>query len=131
MLQLSLCRGETAERFGKARLAILLMFINNLVPLTVAVMSLVYAEDMFGYTVCMGREEIFLYNLEDLSEDVGLPVWDYGRGMSLPLYHPFRLAFNVVLLSFILVVPIVYIAIYCFRKKHDHRVQGISTLGSS
>ena len=93
-------------------------------PLTVTVMSLVYAENMHRYVVCMGREEIFLYDLEDLLADLGLPVWDYGRGISLPLYHPFRLLFNVVALSFILVVPVAYIAIYCFRKNHDRQVPG-------
>ena len=100
------------------------MFINNLVPTCLTIVSLIYAENMFRYTVCMGREEIFLYDLEDLLKDVGIPAWDYGRVISLPLYHPFRLVMNVVGLSFILVVPVAYMAIYCFRKKHDRQVHG-------
>ena len=125
LLQLSLHGGETAERFGKARLAVHLMLINNLVPIALSVMSLIYANDIFRYTVCMGREEIFLHDLDHLLEDVGLPVWSYGRFISLPLYHPVRLAINVVSFSFTLVVPFAYIAIYCFRKNHDRQVQGI------
>ena len=124
LLQLSLHGGETAERFGKARLAVHLMLINNLVPIALSVMSLIYANDIFRYTVCMGREEIFLHDLEHLLDDVGLPVWSYGRFISLPLYHPIRLVMNVVFLSFILVVPFAYISIYCFRKKHDSGVEG-------
>ena len=105
-------------------MAILLMFINNLVPICLTIVSLVYAEDMFRYTVCMGRQEIFLYDLEDLLADVGIPLWDYGRGISLPLYHPLRLFTNIFGLSVILVVPVAYIAIYSFRKKHDRQVPG-------
>ena len=105
-------------------MAILLMLINNIVPFAVTFMSLVYAGNMHRYLVCMGREEIFLYDLEDLLADVGIPVWDYGRAISLPLYHPYRLVMNVVFLSFILVVPFSYIAIYWFRKNHDSQVQG-------
>ena len=103
------------------------MLINNLVPICLTIMSLVYAENMFRYTVCMGREEIFLYDLEDLLADLGIPVWDYGRAMSLPFYHPVRLLMNVLQFSFILVVPFSYIAIYCFRKNHDRQVHGSSS----
>ena len=56
--------------------------------------------------------------------DVWLPIWDYGRGVSLPLYHPYRLLINVVGFSFLFVVPVTYTAIYWFRKRHDHTVQG-------
>ena len=73
---------------------------------------------------CMGREEIFHYDLDDLLKDAGIPIWDYGRGVSLPLYHPYRILVNIVMCSYILVVPFAYVAIYIFRLKHDRQVPG-------
>ena len=89
-LKLSLYEGTTAERFGKVRLAVLLMMINHLIPVLKTVLILIYADNWWRYTVCVGREETFLHDLDDLLKDRGVEVWDYGRYISLPLYHPFR-----------------------------------------
>ena len=45
----------------------------------------------------------------------GVEVWDYGRFISLPLYHPFRLLVNVLNFTYVFVVPASYVAIYRFR----------------
>ena len=100
------------------------MFINNLVPVGLGVLSGIFAENNWRYPVCMGRAEIFHYDLDDLLKDAGLPLWDYGRGIHLPLYHPYRLLMNVVGSAFIFVVPVTYMAIYYFRKRQDNTVQG-------
>ena len=100
------------------------MFINNLVPVCLGVLSGIFVENNWRYPVCMGREEIFHYDLDDLLKDAGLPLWDYGRGIHLPLYHPYRLLMNVVGSAFIFVVPVTYMAIYYFRKRQDNTVQG-------
>ena len=63
------CEGATAERFGKARLAVLLMIISNLIPIVKSVLIIVYAENWWRYTVCIGREETFLYDMDDLLKD--------------------------------------------------------------
>ena len=102
------------------------MFINNLVPVCLGVLSGIFVENNWRYPVCMGREEIFHYDLDDFLKDNGLPLWDYGRGIHLPLYHPFRLLSNILMFSFIFVVPVTYMAIYYFRKRQDIAVQGAS-----
>ena len=72
-------QGEAAERFGKAKLAILLMFINLLLPVLIVILSLIFAEDIWRYTVCIGREEVFQTDLDNLLAERGTEVWDYGR----------------------------------------------------
>ena len=44
--------------------------------------------------------------------------------MHLPLYHPIRLLINLKYVAFAVVIPFSYLAIYCFRRKHDRQVQG-------
>ena len=102
----------------------MLNIINSLVPVLIAVGAGVFAEDIHRYTICIGREEIFRVDLDNLLEDEGIPVWSYGRGVSQPLYHPFRFAANFVALGYIVVVPVVYVAIFRFRRDHDRQVPG-------
>ena len=118
------CCGTTAERFGKARLANLLLVVNHLVPVLCSAGAVVFAADMWQYTVCVGREETFLVDLDNLAGGRRTGVWRVGRVISLPLYHPFRLGMNLVNFSYMLVVPVSYVAIYRFRKKQDTNVLG-------
>ena len=97
--------------------------MTNLVPCFVVAFGVVYSDKIHTYTYCLGREETFVADLDNLLED-GVTFWSYGRYINQPLYHPYRLISNLVYFSYILVVPVAYVAIYRFRSKHDKEVPG-------
>ena len=117
------CKAETAERFGKTKLARLLTLVNFLVPTLMVMGSIVCRDHVHYYTKCIGREEIYEFDLDHL-ENGAKTLWDKGVTLSLPIYHPFRILSFLVLLSYIVVIPAVYFAIYRFRKKHDDMITG-------
>ena len=49
-----------------------------------------YADRLYAHTNCLGREETFVADLDDLLAERGTRVWSYGRFINQPLYHPFR-----------------------------------------
>ena len=58
------------------------MIINNVVPVLAVAGNFVWAEKWWDYPHCIGRPEIFRYDLDDFTKDRGVPVWDYGRFMT-------------------------------------------------
>ena len=84
------------------------------------VISLVYRESIIVFLLCMGKEEMFRFDLENFFQQ------SMGRmGIKLTFFHPFRLSVNMIIFSFIFVVPILYNWIFKFRKKQDTNIQGI------
>ena len=106
------CQYQKAERFGKTKLGRILVFATSLVPILVTAISVVYREDFWTYTYCLGREETFNAYLEE--EEGDLSGWNTGRYISLPLYHPGRLLYFLLVLTYFLMTPMVYGAIYWF-----------------
>ena len=112
---------ETTER-GKARLGRNLVLATCLVPPLVTAISVVYREDLWGYAYCIGREETFTGYLDE--EDVDPSWWAGSHFVSLPVYHPVRLFYFLSLVVYFLMTPIVYVAIYRFRRNWDRTVTG-------
>ena len=50
--------------------------------------------------------------------------WYGDKVFALPLYHPVRLGAAFVAYAYVPVVPVLYLAIYRFRHKHDRDVTG-------
>ena len=76
---------------------------------------------------CIGREESFRWSSSKSSTHLGLrfnladffaPRRPRGVEFSGPLWSPARLFINLANWSFVFVVPILYAAIYKFRKAH-------------
>ena len=86
----------------------------------IGVASFAYSDSIRIFLMCMGKEERFKFNMENIIEKrLG------GVGIQLEFFHPFRLSFNIAIFSFAFVVPILYYRIFKFRKKQDSKVQGI------
>ena len=111
------------QRFGKPKLGKILVFATGLVPILVTVFSVVYRENFWSYTYCLGREETFSNYLEE-EEEVVASWWYTGRYIDLPIYHPVRLLYFLVALPYFLMTPMVYGAIYWYRWSHDRTVAG-------
>ena len=75
------------------------------------------------YTKCMGREEVFHVDLEHLDHEMG-GFWQKGPVIAQPMYHPFRALAYSVAFGYIAAVPVLYLAIYRFRKRQDRDVTG-------
>ena len=86
------------------------------------VISLFYRESINIFLLCMGKEERFRFETENLAKQ-----FQGGSlsGIKLTFFHPFRLSVNTAAFSFIFVVPILYHTIFKFRKKQDTSIQGI------
>ena len=121
---LLICQAEKINLFGRTKLARLLNTVNSLVPVLMTIIILVYAEDFFPYTACLGREEIFHVDLNDLLGDADLSFWNKSLFLRLPIYHPVRLAYLLTLLTYSLLIPGFYLAIFRFRWKQDRTVEG-------
>ena len=97
--------------------------IQNLtvfVSLGLGVISYFYGESTHIFLLCMGKEEMFRFDLDNFFEQsMG------GMGIQLTFFHPFRLSVNMSIFSFIFVAPILYNMIFKFRKKQDTNIQGI------
>ena len=107
---LLVCKAETAERFGKTKLARLLTLVNFLVPTLMVIGSIVCRDHVHYYTKCIGREEIYEFDLDHL-ENGAKTLWDKGVTLSLPIYHPFRIVTYLVMLSYIVVIPALCLAV--------------------
>ena len=72
------------------------------------------------YLLCMGRQEHFIMDLENIFQP-------FIRGIetTLPIYHPFRLGLHLSVFSFILIVPPIYLKIYMFRRIQEASIKGI------
>ena len=121
---LLVCQAEKTAAFGKTKLARLLLTTNSLVPLGMTILILAYAESYFPYTVCLGREEIFHVDLNDLLGEADPSFWNMSRFMRLPIYNPVRLAFLLMMLTYSLLIPGVYLGMFWFRWKQDRTVTG-------
>ena len=86
-----------------------------------------FSDKIHTYTACLGREETFLFDLDGMVfEDVTTWRKVHSRYMNQPFFHPFKQAMFLVYFSYILVVPVAYMAIYYFRRKNDRTVPGMT-----
>ena len=102
------------------------MIYNNVVPVAVTVGSVFYADNIWIYTVCMGRQETYLVDFDNLLDQEGNILWSSGsyRYINLHFYHPLRLFVALNFGVYFLLVPVIYGAIYRFRRNHDRTVPG-------
>ena len=101
-------------RLGRAVLTAAL-----LAPAALGLASLLFLPDSNVFLLCLGREEAFQYNLADL-----LARREGGLEVRLPLFHPFRVAVNTILLAFLALVPALYYSIFRFRKRQYENIKG-------
>jgi hypothetical protein len=87
--------------------------------LGIGMVSLIYRESTFYYLFCMGKMEMFYF---DLKQPFSPPIG--GTAIKLPFFNPFRISVNTVYYTFIFVVPLLYYKIFKFRQKQDNSVQG-------
>ena len=78
--------------------------------------SFVYRDKYYIYLKCAGRADEFF------TERKGpVRVW-----WILPLHHPFLILSISAFFSYIFIVPIGYLTIFVFRRKHDATLQGLT-----
>ena len=83
------------------------------------IISFFYRENTLLYLLCMGREEWFKFDLQNIPRHI-----PSGVGLNMALYHPYRMLQNINLSLFIFVVPLLYYKIYTFRNQQDISVKG-------
>ena len=72
-------------------------------------MSIVYRDNNLIYLHCMGREEWFKFDLENLfTKFVG------GNSLNMENTHPLRVLINTGMFSFVFVVPVLYLYSFYF-----------------
>ena len=90
---------------------------------SIGLVSILYRDSNHLFLLCMGREEVFKHNLADFTKEfVG------GASLKMGIIHPYRLLVNILSLSFIVLVPIIYYKIFTFRKIQDISVSGMVTV---
>jgi hypothetical protein len=87
--------------------------------LGIALLSLKYRENTSYFLFCMGKMELFYF---DLKHPFSPPL--RGAYIKLPLFNPFRLSVNIVGYAFFVVIPILYYKIFKFRQKQDTSIKG-------
>ena len=103
------------------------MLFTAVLPTVLALASVPFVAEFRLYSLCMGRQETFEVDLDNISisgEDMG--IMNHKRFCRLPAHHPYKLLSWAVLGSYSIVVPTIYTAIYRFRKRHDNSVPGTS-----
>ena len=85
--------------------------------------GIVYRDNLQYYTKCTGREEIYHVDFDQLEYGV-MTYWKKGPIMNLPVYHPYYLMSALLFSGYFVAVPVIYLCIYQYRKKHDTDVTG-------
>jgi len=121
-----ICRPVFTHNFGDRRLWRLIQAKVVLVTGGMGYWSYFYKGDSILYLRCMAREETFWFNTDDFYTETIQDQRGYQVVAGLDLMDPMHLTFFVINLSYLLVVPSVYLAIFRFRKTHDNNIRGIS-----
>ena len=88
-----------------------------------AVITSIVRTSSKGYLRCIDREEMF--RRADL-EDFFQPLEASGLEFSGPLWSPHRLLLNATWFLFAFLVPIMYGAVFRFRRKHNNNITGLA-----
>ena len=89
--------------------------------LTTAAIGSAAGTSFIGYLRCINREEMFRRsNLEDFYQ----PLEASGLQFSGPLWSPHRLLLNASLFLFAFLIPLLYGAVFMFRRKHTNNITG-------
>ena len=123
---LMVCKAVLVVKLGEKRVSRTIFNINLLAPVVIALMTLLHLQNLRLYLKCVGKEEQFLFKFPSFFSNI-----PSGTSIKLPFLHPFRLAFNIIAFSFILVVPYFYYKIYTFRESQATQVPGKSAILSS
>ena len=113
------CKAVQAYNMGETVLASIVFKSTICLPLFFGVASVPKLSKIRMYMICMGKEERFLFETADFYKHS-----TFGTAFKMPFWDPFRLAFNVLSFSFMIVVPMLYFLIYKFRKSQTKSVQG-------
>ena len=89
-----------------------------LISLVIAMFSIFYADNIFIFLLCMGKEERFYQEITGQKPGI-------GTNTNLNMSNPFKQSINLVICLFIFVVPFLYFKIFMFRRNQDMSIQGI------
>ena len=95
------------------------MNVTAICSIFVGILSFYYRNNTHIFLLCMGREEWFAYDLNNMSHKlVG------ATGLNLEHTHPWRILMCVALLGFNILVPMLYYKIFKFRKEQNISITG-------
>ena len=101
--------------------------IGNYIELAIAFLSsgfgsisVFYGNNSHILLLCMGREESFKYDFNNI-----FLAYDGGVAFNMRIIHPFRLSFNILLFIYVIIVPFLYYKIFKFRKLQTNRIQDV------
>ena len=80
------CQVDFCLEKGEKKICKILQKTFVAVPALVASFSMFYMDNLRGYLVCSGREEVLRFNTDNFLEDALIG----GVVILLPLHHPFR-----------------------------------------
>ena len=80
------CHVDFCLEKGERKISKILLRASVVVPTLVASFSMFYLDNLRGYLVCSGREEILRFNTDNFFEDAFIG----GVVILLPLHHPYR-----------------------------------------
>ena len=84
---LMVCRVDFCLKLGEKKLCEILLRICWVLPTFMASLALFYSDNMRGFIMCTGREEILRFNTNNFLEDVS---YDESL-MTLPFHHPYKI----------------------------------------
>ena len=113
------CKAVLTVNMGESVLSNIVYKTTLLIPIFFGVVGATKLNKVRFFLICMGREERFMYETSDFFKQSR-----FGQSIKLPFWDPFRLSFNFLSFSFLLVVPVFYFLIYNFRNKQTTRIQG-------
>ena len=113
------CKAILALRIGEKLLASIVYKFMVWIPILYGVTTFFYLRKVRIFCICMGGEEQFIFETSDF-----LANSKFGSSFKLPFLNPFRLSFNIIAFSFVVVVPSFYFLIYKFRDSQNSSVPG-------
>ena len=94
--------------------------LTTIISVGLGIYSAFYGPNTHIWLLCMGREEIFKFDFENIFRN-----YAGGSGFNMKLHHPLRILANLVMFVFIFGVPILYYKVFKFRQVQDNSVQGL------
>ena len=113
------CKAVLAFNMGETVLASTIYKTTVCLPFFFCIAAVPNLSKLRMFLICMGKEERFLFETSDFFKHS-----KFGISFKMPFLNPFRLSFNVTAFSFMILVPMFYFLIFCFRKSQTSSIQG-------
>ena len=82
------CQVDYCFKKGEKKIRDFLLTMCLVLPALEAFLSMFFLDNLRGFLICNGRQEIFHWKLDSSLED----IFDAGVLILLPIYHPYRIA---------------------------------------